>query len=95
MDKHIGALAVSGVAGALTNTAFVMGLIYFLFRDAYAAAKGIAPDAVPAIIMGIVSFNGVIEAIAAGIIVAAVGKVLLQFVQTGKKSKGGKAAPEK
>jgi uncharacterized membrane protein len=94
-DKQIGALAVSGVAGALTNTAFVMGLIYFLFRDAYAAAKGIAPDAVPAIIMGIVSFNGVIEAIAAGIIVAAVGKVLLQFVQTGKKSKGGKAAPEK
>ena len=62
-----------------------MGLIYFLFRDAYAAAKGIAPDAVAGIIMGIVSFNGVIEAIAAGVIVAALGKVLLRFTQSGAK----------
>ena len=80
-DKHVAALAVSGVAGALTNTIFVMGLIYFLFRDAYAAVKGIAPDAVSSVIMGIVGFNGVIEAIAAGIIVAALGKVLLHFVE--------------
>lgn len=84
-DKNVASLAVSGVAGALTNTVFVMGLIYFLFRDAYAAAKGIAPDAVAGIIMGIVSFNGVIEAIAAGVIVAALGKVLLRFTQSGAK----------
>ena len=81
-DKHVASLAVSGVVGALTNTVFVMGLIYFLFRDAYAAAKGIAPEAVPGIIMGVVSFNGVIEAIAAGILVAALGKVLLRFTQS-------------
>lgn len=78
-DRHVAAFAVSGVAGALTNTGFVMGLIYLLFRDAYAAAKGIAPEAVPGIIMGIVAFNGVIEAIAAGILVSALGKVLLRF----------------
>lgn len=86
-DKHIVSLAAAGVAGAMTNTVLVMGLIYFLFRDAYAAAKGIAPDAVSGVIMGIVGFNGVIEAIAAGVIVAAVGKVLLHF--TG--SRAGKA----
>lgn len=80
-DGHLVSLALSGVAGAMTNTALVMGLIYFLFRGAYATAKAIAPEAVPGVIMGIVSFNGVIEALAAGVIVAAVGKPLLKLMK--------------
>lgn len=78
-DKDVVSLAVAGISGAMINTALVMGLIFFLFRDAYAAARGIAPDMVSGVIMGIVAFNGVIEAIAAGIIVAAIGKVLLHL----------------
>lgn len=85
-DKNMVSLAVSGVAGALTNTILVMGLIYFLLRDAYAAARGIAPDAVIGIIMGIVSFNGIIEAVAAGILVAVLGKVLLRLTQPDEKT---------
>ena len=82
-DGHLTAFAVGGVAGALTNTVFVMGLIYFFFSDAYAAAKGVAPAAVPGIILGIVSFNGVIEAVAAGILIPAIAKALLRCTKVG------------
>ncbi len=41
----------------------VMGLIFVLYKDAYAKAIGTAGDAVLGIIGGVISFNGVIEAI--------------------------------
>lgn len=91
-DKNVVSLAAAGVAGALTNTLLVMGLIYVLFRDAYAAAQGIAPDAVSGVIMGIIGFNGIIEAVAAGILVAAIGKVLLHFTGRDKEKHSPKAA---
>jgi len=68
--------AVTGVIGAFTNTFLVMGSIYVLYKDAYAAAQGIDPSAVLGVIGGIIGFNGVIEAILSGIIVSAVGVVL-------------------
>ncbi len=89
-DKHVAAFAVGGVVGALTNTVFVMSLIWLFFSDAYAAAKGVAPEAVPGIILGIVSFNGVIEAVAAGILIPALGKALLRYTKVGTV-KGGAA----
>lgn len=67
---------VAGVVGAFTNTFLVMGGIYVLYKDAYAAAQGIDPGAVLSVIGGIVGFNGVIEAILSGVIVSAVGVVL-------------------
>lgn len=68
--------AVAGVIGAFTNTFLVMGSIYVLYKDAYAAAQGIDPAAVLGVIGGIIGFNGVIEAILSGVIVSAVGVVL-------------------
>ena len=68
--------AVAGVIGAFVNTFLVMGSIYVLYRDAYAAAQGIDPMAVLGVIAGIIGFNGVIEAILSGVIVSAVGVVL-------------------
>lgn len=68
--------AISGVLGTFTNTALVMGSIYLLYKDAYAAALSIEPDLVAGVIGGVVSFNGVIEAILSGFIVSAVGVVL-------------------
>ena len=59
----------AGVAGAMTNTLLVMGSIFVLYKDAYADAIGVAGNAV-------ISFNGVIEAIVAAIIVYLVGLVL-------------------
>lgn len=68
--------AIAGVIGAFTNTFLVMGSIYILYKDAYATAQGIDPTAVLAVIGGIIGFNGVIEAILSGVIVAGVGIVL-------------------
>ena len=65
-------LVITGAVGAFVNTAFVMGLIFVLFRDAYAALKGVGVDAVLGLIMGVVAANGVPEAIAAAVLTGAV-----------------------
>ena len=66
----------AGIAGSMTNTLLVMGGIFVLYKQQYSEACGVAADALLGIIGGIISFNGVIEAIVAGIIVYAVGVVL-------------------
>lgn len=71
----------AGVAGAMTNTLLVMGSIFVLYKDAYADAIGVAGNAVLGVITGVISFNGVIEAIVAAIIVYLVGLVLIQSNQ--------------
>jgi uncharacterized membrane protein len=68
--------AVAGVLGAFVNTVLVMGSILILYKDAYANAYEMDPSAVLAAIGGVISFNGVIEAIVSGVIVSAVGLVL-------------------
>ena len=55
-----------------------MGGIYVFFGQSYAAAKGLAFEALFGIILGIVGMNGVPEAIVAAIIVATICKVLSQ-----------------
>ncbi|MCM1040466.1 MAG: ECF transporter S component [Ruminococcus sp.] len=72
------ALAYAGLTGAFTNTLFVMSGIFILYKDAYAQALGIAGEAVFDTIMGIISFNGVVEAVVAAIIVAGVGIALMR-----------------
>ncbi|MCM1144935.1 MAG: ECF transporter S component, partial [Lachnoclostridium sp.] len=72
------ALAYAGLAGAFTNTLFVMSGIFILYKDAYARALGIAGEAVFDTIMGVISFNGIVEAVVAAIIVAGVGLALMQ-----------------
>ncbi len=72
------ALAYAGLFGAFTNTFFVMSGIYILYKDAYAKALGIAGEAVLDTIMGVVTFSGVLEAVVAAILVAAIGIALLR-----------------
>lgn len=71
--------AVAGVIGAFTNTFLVMGSIYILYKDAYAAAQGVDPSTVLGVIAGIIGFNGVIEAILSGVLVSALGVVLVKI----------------
>ena len=73
------ALAYAGLSGAFTNTLFVMSGIYILYKDAYANAVGVAGDAVIDVIMGVVSFNGIVEAVVAAILIAGVGLVLTRM----------------
>lgn len=80
------ALSYAGLAGAFTNTLFVMSGIYILYKDAYAQAMGVAGEAVLDVIMGVVAFNGVVEAVVAAIIVTGVGLALARVkpLYTGK-----------
>lgn len=78
--SSIPALAIAGIAGSLTNTILVMGGIYVFFGESYAAAKGLAYEALFGIILGVVGTNGVPEAIVAAILVAAIGKALLVYM---------------
>jgi len=73
------ALPVTGFVGSLTNTIWVMGSIYILLAGEYAAAKNVAADAVWGLIMGTVTASGIPEAIAAAVLVTALGKALLAF----------------
>ena len=70
------AFIYAGVIGAMVNTILVMGSIFVLYKNAYADALSIDPGTVLGTIGGVISFNGVIEAIVAAIIVAALGAVL-------------------
>jgi len=72
------ALGVAGVVGSLTNTLLVMNMIYFFFRDAYAAAQNVSTEALYGVIMTIIGTNGVPEAIVAAVIVTAIGKVFFR-----------------
>ena len=71
------ALPIVGFAGAMVNTITVMGSIYILFAKQYAEAKDVAVSAVWGLVMGTVTASGIPEAIAAAILVLAIGKVLL------------------
>lgn len=73
------ALPIAAAAGSLTNTLLVMNLIYFCFRDEFAAAKSIAVDAVYGAILGIIAVNGTPEAIVAVVIGGAVSLALLRI----------------
>ncbi len=75
----------AAISGALVNTLLVMGGIYVLYRDAYAAALSIDAGAVLGVIGGIISFNGVIEAIVGAVIVYGVGVVLKKISPIGGK----------
>ena len=77
--NQIVALSITGFVGSMVNTVAVMGSIYLLFAQQYAQAKDVAVTAVWGLIMGTVTASGIPEAIAAAVIVAVVGKVLLRF----------------
>ena len=82
----------AGLAGAFTNTLFVMSGIYVLYKTPYAAALKISEDAVLGAIWGIVSFNGILEALVAGILITGIGTVLVRFRPVFGSSAAGKQA---
>lgn len=84
--NSLAALPVTGFVGSMTNTVFVMGSIYLLLAREYAQARSVAVDAVWGMIMATVTGSGIPEAVAAAILVAVVGKVLLQAVPYFAKS---------
>lgn len=78
------AFVVTGFIGSMTNTVFVMGSIYLLLAKQYAEAKDVAVSAVFGLIMGTVTASGIPEAIAAAILVFAIGKVVIKVYNSSK-----------
>ena len=76
------ALAITGFMGSMVNTVLVMGSIYVLLAKQYAQAREVGKSAVFGLIMGTVTASGIPEAIAAAILVVALGKVLLRVFGT-------------
>ena len=73
-----------------------MSGIFVLYKDAYAQAVGVAGEAVLDVIMGVVTFNGIVEAVVAAIIVAGVGFALTRvkpvYTKQEQTADPGKAA---
>ena len=77
VNQSIG-LLLTGFVGSMVNTVTVMGSIYLLFAQQYAQARDVGVTAVWGLIMGTVTASGIPEAIAAAVLVLALGTVLIQ-----------------
>jgi len=76
-DKgRIAAYGISSFVGSMTNTVFFLGGLYVLAFEQTAQAFNVAGEGLMAALLGIVSLNGVLEAVAAVILCTAVGKAL-------------------
>ena len=79
------ALPVTAAVATICHTVFVMGSIYLLLAQQYAAAKNVAVSAVFGLVMGTVTASGIPEAIIAAILVTVIGKSLLHLMTQMKK----------
>jgi len=79
------ALPITAVISTICHTLLVMGSIYILLAQQYAEAKNVALSAVFGLVMGTVATSGIPEAIAAAILVTAIGLPLISLVFKAKK----------
>lgn len=73
------ALWIAGIAGSMTNTLLVMNGIYIFFGESYAAASNQIVERIYDVILGIILGFGIPEAIVAGILTAAIVKILFKI----------------
>lgn len=85
LRNEYAALPVTAATATICHTLLVMGSIYVLLTQQYAAAKNVAISAVFGLIMGTVTASGIPEAIAAAILVTVIGKALLHLMARMKK----------
>ena len=85
LKTEYAALPVTAAVATICHTLLVMGSIYVLLTQQYAAAKNVAISAVFGLIMGTVTASGIPEAIAAAILVTVIGKSLLNLLARMKK----------
>ncbi|MDD6794382.1 MAG: ECF transporter S component [Clostridiaceae bacterium] len=70
---------LASIAGTLTNTIGVLGLVYVFYIEQYAEANKITTDAVAGMIGSIILTNGIPEAVISAIIVVPVVTGLMKF----------------
>ncbi len=79
------ALPVVAAISTVCHTVLVMGSIYLLLAQQYAAVKNVAMEAVFGLVMGTVTASGIPEAIAAALLVTVIGKAVLHFMARNTK----------
>lgn len=85
LKKDYLALPITAALAAICHTLLVMGSIYVLLAQQYAQAKNVGITAVFGLVMATVTASGIPEAIAAAILVTALGKALLHLLERMKK----------
>lgn len=85
LKKEYFALPATAAIATVCHTLLVMGSIYLLLAQQYAAAKNVAISAVFGLIMGTITASGIPEAIVAAILVTVIGRTLLRFMMKIKK----------
>jgi uncharacterized membrane protein len=76
-------MGVSAFVGSMTNTVFFLGGLYIFAYEEAARGFGLVnytPLSFIKVLLGIVAFNGVLEAITAVIICTAVGKAIFVYL---------------
>jgi uncharacterized membrane protein len=83
-DKSkFGAMGVSAFVGSMTNTVFFLGGLYIFAYNEAARGFGLenyTPLSFIKVLLGIVAFNGVLEAVTAVVICTAVGKAIFAYL---------------
>lgn len=77
--NEILAMTVGSFLGAITNTVLVLGGIYVIFGSQYASAIGKDFQALLPYLLGIITTNGVLEAVVGTIIAVMVSKILIKM----------------
>lgn len=78
--KEYVALSITAAIATICHTLLVMGSIYILLTQQYAAAKNVGISAVFGLIMGTITASGIPEAIVAAVLIAVIGKTLLHLM---------------
>ena len=85
--KEFVALPVTAAVSTVLHTVLVLGSICLLFPNEYAQVNQTTVDALFAIVGTTVATNGIVEAIVAALLVTAVGKALLHFMERMQRRK--------
>ena len=73
---------VGALTGAITNTVLVLSGIYIFFGEAYASAVGVQYSTLVTVLLGVVSTNGILEAILGAIVSLAIYKALKPILKS-------------
>lgn len=80
--ENLGVVVVSALTGAITNTVLVLSGIYIFFGEAYASAVGVQYSTLVTVLLGVVSTNGILEAILGAIVSLAIYKALKPILKS-------------
>ena len=80
--ENLGVVVVGALTGAITNTVLVLSGIYIFFGEAYASAVGVQYSTLVTVLLGVVSTNGILEAILGAIVSLAIYKALKPILKS-------------